>query len=478
MKWDVRITSEHWDELYAHLFPGDGAEHGAVLRCGYARTESGVRLLVREVRKAEDAVDYVEGRIGHRMLKAAFIADQALEFAEDESVYLAVHCHGGTNRVRFSDVDMASHARGYPGLLDLIGGPAVGGLVISPGAAAGDFWAKDGSRGELETLTVVGETHTELTPNPRRVERADAAYERQARLFGDRGQAVLRRQTIAIVGLGGGGSLIAEQIAHLGVGRVILIDPDRVDETNLSRLVGSRRSDARPWLTSPARPRWLRRVGTRLASRKVDVARRVFRTVSRQTEVIVIAEPIESSAAAAALLASDHVFLAADTATARLVVNAVAHQYLVPVTQIGAKVTVDKGSGEVLDVFAVARLVLPGRNCLWCNGLISPARLTEEATSAEQLERQRYVNDDGVHAPSVISLNSLGAGFAMNQWLMRLVGLSDDASADWIQVDARTAEVTEDGTRQDSDCPYCGPTRFARGDASRLPVRIDSRVTP
>ena len=259
---------------------------------------------------------------------------------------------------------------------------------------------------------------------------------------------------------------------------MILIDPDRVDETNLSRLVGSRRSDARPWLTSPARPRWLRRVGTRLASRKVDVARRVFRTVSRQTEVIVIAEPIESSAAAAALLASDHVFLAADTATARLVVNAVAHQYLVPVTQIGAKVTVDKGSGEVLDVFAVARLVLPGRNCLWCNGLISPARLTEEATSAEQLERQRYVNDDGVHTPSVISLNSLGAGFAMNQWLMRLVGLSDDASADWIHVDARTAEVTEDGTRQDSDCPYCGPTRFARGDASHLPVRIGSRVTP
>ena len=43
----------------------------------------------------------------------------------------------------------------------------------------------------------------------------------------------------AIIGLGGGGSHIAQQLAHLGVGNFVLFDPDHVEKTNLNRLVGS-----------------------------------------------------------------------------------------------------------------------------------------------------------------------------------------------------------------------------------------------
>ncbi|WP_425373325.1 ThiF family adenylyltransferase [Mesorhizobium denitrificans] len=54
---------------------------------------------------------------------------------------------------------------------------------------------------------------------------------------------VLAGMTVAIVGLGGVGSLIAEYLAWLGVGTIVLIDPDRIDPTNLPRVVGARRAD-------------------------------------------------------------------------------------------------------------------------------------------------------------------------------------------------------------------------------------------
>ncbi|MFD9669418.1 hypothetical protein ACFWAY_49040 [Rhodococcus sp. NPDC059968] len=42
--WSVVITGEQWALLHRHLFRGDGDEHGAVLRCGIARSFGGTRL--------------------------------------------------------------------------------------------------------------------------------------------------------------------------------------------------------------------------------------------------------------------------------------------------------------------------------------------------------------------------------------------------------------------------------------------------
>src|SRR4051812_27228489 len=46
-----------------------------------------------------------------------------------------------------------------------------------------------------------------------------------------------------LVGLGGGGSHVAQQLAHLGVENFKLFDPDRVEESNLNRLIGATSAD-------------------------------------------------------------------------------------------------------------------------------------------------------------------------------------------------------------------------------------------
>src|SRR3954468_19511587 len=62
-------------------------------------------------------------------------------------------------------------------------------------------------------------------------------FDRTARLLGDEGVARLARSTVTVVGVGGVGSYAAEALVRSGVGRVILVDHDRICVTNVNRQV-------------------------------------------------------------------------------------------------------------------------------------------------------------------------------------------------------------------------------------------------
>ena len=95
-----------------------------------------------------------------------------------------------------------------------------------------------------------------------------------ARSFGDRGQRLLADLKVGVIGAGGTGSLVVEYMARLGVGHLVIIDPERIESSNLPRIVGSRQWDAHPQLTREVNPRWVRGLGLRLATHKVKIAKR------------------------------------------------------------------------------------------------------------------------------------------------------------------------------------------------------------
>jgi hypothetical protein len=466
-------------ELMAHLFPGDDDEHGAVIGATVLETARGVRLLARSLVCARDGIEYVPGKRGYRMLTASFVADQIAACVRDHMAYLAVHCHGGDDHVTFSGPDLASHERGYPALIDIADGGLVGALVFAPNAIAGDIWRPNPphapKRIALSRARVVGRPFGHLYPSPLATPGGDATYDRQARLFGDRGQADLRALKVGVIGAGGAGSLIIEYLAHLGVGHLVVIDPERIEPSNLPRIVGSRRWDAHSWLMTKERSPFLRWLGHRFATHKVAIARRVARRVNREIAFDAIVGDVTDDAVAKQLTDCDYLFLAADSMQARLVFNALVHQYLIPGVQVGAKVQTDRATGEVIDVFSVMRPVTPDRGCLMCNGLISHARLQEEALALEERRRQRYVDDDDVVAPSVITLNAIAAAHAVDDFLFTTVGLLKPAAPHrWLRFRPQDADVEFDLPRRDPGCSECsdGPTsRRARGGTRRLPTR-------
>jgi hypothetical protein len=448
----IRIAQEHFKTLHDHLFPGDDDEHGAVLLAAISHNNGQLTLLVREVHLAVDGVDYVEGKVGYRALHPRFIHRLITRARDEKLAYLAVHNHFSDRQVSFSQVDLDSHDLGYPALLQISRGMPVGALVFGRRSVAADLWLSKTAKMGIHDAVIVGRTIQRLTPSPKG-DPADLSmvHERQVRMFGKKGQAELSECKVAILGLGGIGSLVTEYLARLGVAHFILVDNDIVEESNLSRIVGASAADA------------LKKV------KKVKIARRLILEANKQAKVKCIADDIAKGSIARKLTECDYIFLAADSMRARLVFNALVHQYLIPGVQLGSKIRSGR-DGSLEDVMSANRPVRPGHGCLWCNQLIDTTALAKEAKTDEERKTQEY----GVEEPnpSVISLNAISAAHAVNDFLMDYLCLrANDAPIYYEHFHCLSQKRDIVQPRQDEDCSECSyqGLRFGRGDSVDLP---------
>ena len=215
-----------------------------------------------------------------------------------------------------------------------------------------------------------------------------------------------------------------------------------------------------------------------MRAHKVSIGRRVAKIANPGIEYDAVVGSIVDESTALKLKDADYIFLCADSMQSRLVFNALVHQYLVPGVQIGAKVSVEQKTGSVTDIFCVSRPVMPESKggCLWCNQLISPAKLQEEAISDEQRKRQAYVDDPVIHAPSVITLNALAAAQAVNEFMFSLLGLHDEEGAKegYRMASPQARRWAKVACTAISGCPHCGDagsSALARGDRASLPCR-------
>jgi len=390
--------------------------------------------------------------VGYRALTPQFIHRLITRARDERLVYLAVHNHGSDGEVGFSHVDFESHERGYPALLQISRGMPVGALVFGHRSVQADIWLPNGVRLDLDETVVVGNAIKRLTPGVKgKVSDASDTYDRQIRMFGKAGQAELRKCRVGIIGLGGIGSLVAEYVARLGVGQFCLVDSDRVEESNLSRIVGASSSDVFEGNT------------------KVAVAERLIRQANNLACVQVVTDDVAKQSVAKVLTSCDYIFLCADSMRARLVFNAIVHQYLIPGVQLGSKIRCDS-DGTLLEVMSANRAVRPGHGCLWCNQLILPSLLAVEAKTDEERKAQAY----GVEEvnPSVISLNAISAAHAVNDFLLNYLGLKRNGGAlvyEHFHLLTGTRTLVE--PRKDTDCPECSHIgqRYGRGDLIELP---------
>jgi len=467
--WTLTLEEPLYRELMGHLFPGDRDEHGAAISAGIVSTTRGTRLLGRECFTAQDGVDFVPGRRGYRMLTAAFVNEKIRHCRDENLTYLAIHNHRGRDQVGFSDPDNSSHERGYPALLDISGRP-VGALVLAENALAGDIWTPDRARRVIRETVVVGRNIARLYPKPPTLPaKADATYDRQVRWFGDRGQTLLGALKVGVIGAGGVGLPLVTMLARVGVGMLVVIDPDRVDPTNLPRLDARRIDAMMPLRRVPG----LASIADRLSTPKVRLARRLARRANPQINFIGIGENVIEPAAALELIDCDFLFLAADSHQARMIFNAITHQFLIPGIQMGTRIDIEKEWGAVTDIRTNVRLVLPHTGCMRCNGLISPSRLQDEARSRTDRERNRYV--DEVPAPTVITFNTTAAAQAATDFMLMIGELVDErAPIDYLRFRPRERKMEPVvGSASRPDCPDCGAasrSRRARGDQVELPL--------
>jgi hypothetical protein len=246
--------------------------------------------------------------------------------------------------------------------------------------------------------------------------------------------------------------LVVEYLSRLGVGRIIAIDPDRVEPTNVPRLPGSTMRDMRSTFMTNRLPGRIRKLVQRRPTPKVEIAQRLAIQAGQGTVVEMLQLNVATVAATQALKNCDYIVLAADSDTAQNVVNTIGHQYLISVVQIGVKIGADD-DGALTQLFAIVRTMRPGQWCLSCSGIIDFAHLALESLP----DRERVLADYGTGepAPSVITLNAIGASNAVTRIMLELTGLMEPGAAEQLLIHPSRGTIERRFTSGATTCQIC-----------------------
>ena len=360
------------------------------------------------------------------------------------------HSHPFSSDPQFSGIDIESMGRFREWLSGLYPDRSFGFAVVGTEGieAVGDA---DGRLDALE-IEVVGEWKLE-TPVPGAVSRFvpstgtdstpgsaspvdDERYDRNRRAFGREGQRRLADATVGIVGVGGLGSMVAEQLTRLGVKELVLIDPDIVEESNLSRLAGA--------------------YDHHVGKPKVTAIREyLWKVGGDDISIEAIREPIQKCSGS--LDRCDIVVGCVDSVTARSFCNEYAVKHLTYYVDSGVRI--DTTDDQKVEMTGYVHLVAPGSNaCFDCLGRHdqAAARLEQFAPAEQAAERERgYIDDEELSPePAVVHLNGQCASKTVSVLVDLVTGRGDPP--DFIRYEDHAHEMTALTTTPSDGCPTCG----------------------
>ncbi|MEN6488887.1 MAG: ThiF family adenylyltransferase, partial [Smithella sp.] len=273
------------------------------------------------------------------------------------------------------------------------------------------------------------------------------------RIFGRDIQILLRNLKIGIIGAGGTGSAVTEQLIRLGIGHLLIIDGDCFDASNINRVYGSRVSDQ----DIP----------------KVEIAERHAADIGIGTAVETVQKPIIYQSVFARLRDCDIVFGCTDDEWGRSLLTRLAIYYFIPVFDMAAKV--DPGDTVIRSIQGRVTTLIPSTACLFCRGRISPERIAAESIQffdPEEATRRRkegYVPGLEDPAPAVIALTTAVASSAVVELLHRLTGClgNDRQSSEVLHLFDQTRIGTN--SRPPLEGCFCSDSYYwGRGDTTPL----------
>jgi proteasome lid subunit RPN8/RPN11 len=397
------LTEEHHSQLCRHLFPGDGLEAAAVLLC---TKSSEHRFVVNQVVPAPYDDCFI--RLPDRISWPGEVVESAIDLAIDHSLtVILIHSHPG-GLFEFSRVDDESDLEIMPSLFQAIGSDCQqhGSAIMTPdGAIRARLYDRD--MGVVEVSHVMcAKDNISIWRSCKAVDQAQHPMAFSSGMGRD-----LRNLTACVVGLSGTGSIVCEQLARLGIGKLILVDFDCVEFRNLNRILNSTIESAR----------------TKTA--KVDVLASVIKSYRDDIEIYTVKKNIAHREAIIAAGDSDLLFCCVDSFEGRQICDRVASSFLQPLFDVAVTIPTRQTKSDnfaVGDVCGRLDYIRPGGSTLADRKVYTPESLRDEYL--KQVAPNEY--DDqlaegyikGVHdeAPSVISLNMRAASDCVMELIARL----------------------------------------------------------
>lgn len=276
---------------------------------------------------------------------------------------------------------------------------------------------------------------------------------RQEAAFGKPFNKILQSLRVAVVGVGGTGSSVATLLARAGVGELILIDGDKLEESNMNRVRGY----SFEHLDSP----------------KAESLRDFINGIGLNVSVSAISHYVNESAEALdALSSADIIFGCTDDQAGRDILNQALYYHAQVLIDLGLTGFIQNDEEDqpfLKDHRGRISCILPESGaCLRCQNVVTDKRLEFEQAikdrpelkdlDAETLEREYYLVGGGVRAPGVGPFTSATADFGVAT-LMDLIRqfrrIPSDLRKDNIWIDFVHLGIHSNDPQNNNDCIYC-----------------------
>lgn len=329
-----------------------------------------------------------------------------------------------------------------------------GTLIFSPNADEVAFTGRVLLHGtaptHIERLWVVGDRLKFFARFGETSEQPLSMYDRHVRAFGAPIQKALGALKFGVVGCGGTGSAVIEQLARLGANRFLLIDPDRLTPSNVTRVYGSSLAD----VDKP----------------KVEIAARNIKRIQAEATVEAVESTCNVQATAKRLASCDLVFGCTDDNAGRLVLSRIPYYLFTPVIDMGVLLSAD-GLGQLTGIDGRVTTVMPAHACLICRNRIDLARAGAELMTPEEckrLEGEGYAPQLGRTEPAVVTYTTTVAAAAVSELLERLTGYGPSPTPGEVLLRLHERELS---TNLASPRPehYCDPAGGKYGTGMAAP---------
>lgn len=400
----LRLTKQHHERLRNHLFKGDGCESVALVLCGLRSGQDKAVYCVHEIFEVPDDTCSLRTPTAVRWRVEESMSCIAKAVSKGFAV-LKIHTHP-EGAQEFSALDDRSDRELLGGISRMTDQPSthLSAFMLPDGSIHARVWHGGEHQGRVARVSVVGDDVQILGGGSVDITEAELKT-RQA--FGDATTMLLKSLTVGVVGCSGTGSWVVEQLARLGVGRLVIVDPDRMERRNLNRIVNSTLASAES------------------SELKVEVARQAVEAMGFSTIVMAIPADLTDGSAIEALAECDFLFGCVDSADGRDILNRIATFYLIPYIDVGVRLDAD-GQGGINQACAAVHYLVPGGSSLLSRGVVTSDQITSDAIRRHQpdhaarLTEEGYIKGANVHSPAVASINGFIASHSVNEMLARL----------------------------------------------------------
>ncbi len=379
MKAQVRITLPLMERLQGILFSRyPDKEWACFFLFGFrkAKKSSGEDLLVIIITELiEPEAGDLNPKVDHVEIQSQYSLRTALTVEQTPLSVGIVHSHPKDYKIRPSKIDDEMDDY-YPDFFEGFSKNAAYCSLIFAVDKKGKFsfsgrGSIDGEAFEVFQIFTIGNNSIDLygvwEPLPLK-----HFTKRIEDVYGSEAQNRLHNSCVTIIGCGGTGSAVAHILARAGVRKFILIDFDRLEDSNLEKLHGS----------------MVKHLAEKPIPFKVSIIKDLILSINPCAEVMAIVGNILQDLPKNYAVGSDLICCCTDSTHSRVAAGEIAYRYLVPVIDIGVQLE-GNDVGKLIAEIVQFTMYGPSLPCPYCRGLVDSWRLTVELMSDDEKAKRK-----------------------------------------------------------------------------------------